>query len=409
MDYQKLNPQDEVSNHSTSHMPTVRSRGKGHLVPLEQSGMKRRKNVLEYYLSKSSFGSVFGPSSTTVSVELAPTLDTIEDLVLECKIKNGSTSAAQYLESFFFLDHVEILTNGGLTEYWDRDSLRDAFFRGVAPTEELNKTYASVVNYDVDTLQSSGTSFGAGTTNTFHIPLRMCWVCNPGICWSGITDRVTFKFYFKPGADIFTSASVASDSQSLEDLRLYALGSVYDPSVRQSIVQRMKQSTHTFRANFPLVQISQLGTITSGNNITQILNQINGDVSSISFQIRDSNAKDEALSTFSKIQDLDLRDASNRPEWVVDVDQDIYRRFVAPKIEPESYLSSQQSQISVPFCESTYDILNKKTKNGCFTFTAQETVHLTPGVSGAKELLVISYEYASVSITPNGNIVYKRL
>lgn len=176
---------------------------------------------------------IFGPQSTGYN------FDVLNKLELEVTVQNtDGANTMSYLNMFNMLQRVELVINGtSVKEFNNCPMTIESLFHAVCPQREFIAT-AAQMGYGDAVFSTNGTPIPAASEQVFRLNLTHLFSeLTAGYPCVMVTDKVSLRVYFNPGAEWLISTSAANTADiNVSNVQCIAHGQKLTPPALSDLI-----------------------------------------------------------------------------------------------------------------------------------------------------------------------------
>lgn len=223
------------------------------------------------------------------------------------------------------------------------------------------------------------------------------------------TNNVKLKIVFNAGNTLLTAADITA-GRSVADLafvglNVYTAGQKYAPAIESRITKQYREADHYCRVVCNRQLQLNLGPVTSGTYLTQILGALTGSQIKMSLMLVNTGATNEKVFNFDPLTSVSLYDAGGRLYSFNDQSGSLISQQYGV-CELDSLQSAFNNVYTLSFCKDVKSTVWNQSSSGSLYFNGKNKIVFKVGatVAGGEDLFVSTLEEKILVQFKNGSI-----
>jgi len=211
------------------------------------------------------------------------TCDTIEHVIIEFNVTNNGAAITYPLPTPWWIQYLESLIGSTLIEriYNTSIAVEQLAYNDNTQFAEL----ASVQLQDPNTGFHLTSGIAVGATATYALRLPSHAITNSFLITRALKGSIRYRLQLNSGNNMFTTAA---QTLSLNSMRMVITGAKFEDTVIQDFLELHQRQGMVCKCEIHDYQIYPLNIVAASTAYQQVLNSIQGKVSSLMFLIRPS-------------------------------------------------------------------------------------------------------------------------
>lgn len=355
---------------------------------------------------------VTATNGSSVDIDLTSCISSrVRRIWLEVELRNSSlVSAIHPVPLPFMLNQssaVQLLVNNqsaesmGQYDIWSWLLMQD-FDYVAGQTKGMGFEFAGANDYNV-VADSVGIPINSSRKYTMELNIgALKQIYFPIVA----TNNVKLKIVFNAGATLLTAADIALlPSLSFVGLNVYTAGQKYAPAIESRITKQYREADHYCRVVCNRQLQLNLGPVTSGTYLTQILGALTGSQIKMSLMLVNTGAVSEDVFAFDPLTSVSLYDAGGRLYSFNDQSGSLISQQYAV-CELDSLQSAFNNVYTLSFCKDVKSTVWNQSSSGSLYFNGKNKIVFKVGatVAGGEDMFISTLEEKILVQFKNGSI-----